>query len=104
MALIEYKIIFKPKCERKIEKLEKIPEVNRALEAIYIGIRANPHKFGVVPPIAAIRYVKGDFEQEDGTKAQVVIMFTIIEDDRVVEVIDAYLLDGNRRRKDVSLN
>ena len=90
----EYRIVFKPKCERIIEKLEKNPAINRALEALYVLVRANPRGFGVVPPLGEVYFAKGEYELEDGTTAKVVILYTIIEDDHVVDVFDAYKLDG----------
>ncbi len=90
MASSEYEIVYTEKCLKKIGQIEKIPPINAALEAIYVGLYKNPYAFGVVPPLTTLRFAKAEYEYK-GERSRITVLFTIIEDDKLVKLVDVTL-------------
>jgi hypothetical protein len=87
--LSDYKIEFTPKCLENLEEIEQIPHIDEALQAVYSGLRENPYAFDIIPPLARLRCAKTKFYLRDNFSVPpLIITFTIIEDDKLVRIIE----------------
>ena len=78
-----------------MQTIEAIPHIHEALEVVYAGLRKNPYAFGVVPPLAQLRYAKTPFYLSgDFSVPPLTIYFTIIEDDQIVRIFDVMKRPG----------
>jgi hypothetical protein len=72
-----------------MREIETIPHIDEALDAIRSGLKRNPYEFPITPPITSIRVAATDFYQRDDFSVPALILyFTIIEDDKIVRIID----------------
>ena len=84
----EYSIEFSPKCLEKIGEIESIPHIDEALQAVYSALAENPYSFPIAPP-STIRAAKTKFYlREHFSVPPLIIYFTIVEDDKIVRIID----------------
>lgn len=92
MALNDYDITHTEKC---LEKMREIEHVDEALAAVYDSLRKNPYAFGIVPPLAAMRFAKTVLYLGDGfTVPPLTIFFTVIEDGKIVKILDVLVRPG----------
>lgn len=90
MVYSDYEIAYSEKCLKKIERIERIDPLKKALDSIYIGLYTNPYSFKSAPPIAAIRYAKAYCEHKN-QHTQMTVLFMIIEDDKIIKLLDLTL-------------
>jgi hypothetical protein len=93
--LNEYKIEFTERCLQKMAEIEEIPHIHEALEAVYKGLRHNPYVFNPAYPLVSLRAVKTQYYlRENFSVPPLVIYFTIIEDDKIVRILEVLKSHG----------
>lgn len=87
MVLGEYQIEFTEPCLDKMARIEKLPYVHEAFEAVKMALSKNPYAFKSCLPLAELRYAKTKlYVRNNCVVPPMIFYFKIVEDDKLVRV------------------
>ncbi|GEM_PF-1355231 len=90
-----YEIKFTDLYVERLYNIASADVINEALEEVYQALRQNPYLFNFVPPLTYWRVAKTElYVTEKGVIPPLNIIFTIVEDDKMVKMLDVKARTG----------